>query len=126
MTDRIVLTGLTVDGHHGVYEHEKRDGQTFVVDITVWLDLTVAARTDDLRLTLDYGELAELAAAVVTGPPRNLVETVASEIADSVMDRYAPVAVEVSVHKPQAPIPHPFADVTVTVRRSLKSRGSLS
>ena len=126
MTDRIVLTGLTVDGHHGVYEHEKRDGQTFVVDITVWLDLTAAAGADDLRLTLDYGELAELAAAIVAGEPRDLIETVAAEIADTVMARFTPVAVEVSVHKPQAPIPHPFADVTVTVRRSVRSRGTLS
>ena len=123
MTDRIVLTGLTVDGHHGVFAHEKLDGQPFVVDMTVWLDLTPAARADDLRLTLDYGELAELAAGIVSGPPRELIETVAAEIADAVMARYGPVAVEVTVHKPDAPIARTFADVAVTVRRSVKSRG---
>ena len=57
MTDRIVLTGLRVRGNHGVFEHEKRDGQDFLVDVTVWIDLDAAARSDDLADTLDYGAL---------------------------------------------------------------------
>ncbi len=59
MTDRITLTGLRVRGRHGVFEHERRDGQDFLVDITVWIDLDQAAATDDIADTLDYGELAE-------------------------------------------------------------------
>lgn len=118
MADRITLTGLTVTGHHGVFEHERRDGQQFVVDITVWLDLSEAARTDDLHHTVHYGELAQLAAGIVAGPPRDLIETVAAEIADSVMTDYDVHAVEVTVHKPAAPIPLDFSDVAVTVRRS--------
>lgn len=124
MADRITLTGLTVTGHHGVFEHEKRDGQPFVVDLTVWLELTEAAATDDLTRTVHYGELAELAAGVVAGPPRDLIETVAAEIADAVMARYPVHAVEVTVHKPQAPIPLDFADVAVTIRRSVRRGGS--
>ena len=128
MTDRITLTGLTVRGHHGVFEHEKRDGQDFVVDVTVWLDLAPAAETDDLTRTVNYAELAELAAAVVAGEPRDLIETVAAEIADAVMDGFGPShgvhAVEVTVHKPQAPIPLDFADVAVTARRSVRGRGA--
>ena len=85
MADRITLTGLRVFGHHGVFEHEKRDGQEFVVDITLWLDLSAAAATDDLTKTVNYGELAELAAGIVAGPPRDLIEAVAGEIADAVM-----------------------------------------
>ena len=122
MTDRITLTGLRVRGHHGVYEHERRDGQDFLVDITVWLDLDRAAATDDVTDTLHYGELAERAAAIVGGEPRNLIETVAAAIADDVMRDGRPHAVEVTVHKPSAPIPLTFADVSVTARRSRRDR----
>ena len=121
MTDRITLTGLTVFGRHGVFDFEREQGQQFVVDVTVWLDLTPAARSDDVADTLHYGELAEFAAGVVAGPARDLIETVAAEIADGVMGRWPVLAVEVTVHKPTAPIPLEFADVAVTIRRSLKS-----
>ncbi len=121
MTDRITLTGLRVFGRHGVFEHEKRDGQEFLVDLTLWLDLSAAAATDDLARTVHYGELAELAAGVIAGPSKDLIEAVAGEIADSVMQRYEVHAVEVTVHKPSAPIPLDFADVAVTIRRSTKS-----
>ncbi|HYN72130.1 MAG TPA: dihydroneopterin aldolase [Nakamurella sp.] len=121
MADRITLTGLTVFGHHGVFEHEKRDGQDFVVDVTIWLDLTRAVAADDLTETVHYGELAGLAAGIIAGPPRDLIEAVAGEIADTVMARYPVHAAEVTVHKPAAPIPLAFADVSVTIRRSVKS-----
>src|SRR6478609_6299044 len=112
MADRITLTGLELFGHHGVYPAEKRDGQRFVVDMTVWLDLTDAVAT------------ADLAARVVTGPSRDLIETVAGEIADEVMRGYPVHAVEVTVHKPSAPISRTFADVSVTIRRSIRREGA--
>ncbi|MBV9320005.1 MAG: dihydroneopterin aldolase, partial [Mycobacterium sp.] len=77
MADRIELRGLTVRGRHGVFEHERADGQDFVVDITVWIDLADAAASDDLSETYDYGSLAQRAVSIVAGPPRNLIETVA-------------------------------------------------
>ncbi|MEU5693471.1 dihydroneopterin aldolase [Actinosynnema sp. NPDC020468] len=117
MADRIALRGLRVRGHHGVFEHEKRDGQDFLVDITAWLDLSRAAATDDLRDTLHYGELAERAAAIVSGEPYDLIETVAAKVADEVMIDLRVRAVEVTIHKPSAPIPLTFADVSVTLRR---------
>jgi dihydroneopterin aldolase len=117
MADRIELRGLRVRGHHGVFDHERRDGQDFVVDITAWLDLTAAAGSDDLADTLDYGALATRAADIVAGPPRNLIESVAGAIADDVMTDDRVDAVEVTVHKPAAPIPLDFADVAVVVRR---------
>lgn len=118
MTDRIVLTGLRVRGHHGVFEHEKRDGQDFLVDVTVWIDLDDAARSDQLADTYDYGALAARAAEIVRGKPRDLIETVASQIADDVMTDGRVHAVEVTLHKPSAPIPLTFTDVAVTIRRS--------
>lgn len=118
MADRIELRGLKVRGQHGVFDHERAKGQDFVVDITVWIDLASAAATDDLVDTYDYGALAQLAADVVAGPARNLIETVGAQIADQVMDDRRVNAVEVVVHKPQAPIAQQFADVAVVVRRS--------
>jgi dihydroneopterin aldolase len=126
MADRIELRGLTVRGRHGVFDHERGIGQDFVVDITVWIDLADAAASDDLADTYDYGALAQLAADVVGGPPRNLIEAVGGEIADRVMDDRRVHAVEVVVHKPQAPVPQRFADVAVVVRRSRRGgRGSV-
>ncbi len=109
---------MTVRGHHGVFAEERRDGQDFVVDITVWIDLASAASSDDLADTLDYGVLAKRAADIVGGPARNLIETVAGEIAEDVMGDERVHAVEVVVHKPDAPIPMRFADVAVVARRS--------
>jgi dihydroneopterin aldolase len=118
MADRIELRGLKVRGNHGVFDHERADGQDFVVDITVWMDLADAATSDDLADTFDYGVLAQRAATVVAGPARNLIETVAGEIAEDVMKDPRVHAVEVTVHKPQAPIPQTFIDVAVVARRS--------
>ena len=119
MADRIELRGLRVRGHHGVFEHEKRDGQDFLVDVVLWTDFTAAAASDDLADTVDYGALALFARDVVAGPACDLVETVASRIADGIMEM-APSAhaVEVTIHKPQAPIPAEFADVAVVATRS--------
>jgi len=118
VSDRIELRGLRVRGHHGVFDHEKRDGQDFLIDVIVWMDLAAAAASDDLADTLDYGALAQTAADIVAGPPRDLIETVAAEIADAVLTDGRVAAVEVTVHKPSAPIPLTFADVAVVAYRS--------
>lgn len=126
MADRIELRGLTIRGRHGVFDHERADGQDFVIDMTVWIDLAGAAASDELADTYDYGRLAQLAADIVAGPPRNLIEAVGGDIADRVMQDERVHAVEVVVHKPQAPIPHQFADVAVVARRSRRGgRGSV-
>ena len=123
-TDRIRLTGLRVFGRHGVAPRERRDGQEFVVDVTVWLDLDRAAGTDELADTLDYGALATRAAAVAGGEPCDLIETLAARIVDDVMRDERAHAAEVTVHKPTAPIPLDFADVAVTAHRSRRGPGS--
>jgi dihydroneopterin aldolase len=117
-TDRITLTGLRVRGRHGVFEHERREGQEFVVDLTVWADLAPAERSDKLADTIDYGALARLAAEVVAGSPYQLIESVAAVIAGRVLAADGWItAVEVTVHKPAAPIPLTVDDVAVTVYR---------
>jgi dihydroneopterin aldolase len=116
--DRIELRGLRVRGHHGVFDHERRDGQDFVLDLVLWTDLAVAGASDDLADTVDYGALAEAVAAVVEGPPRALIEAVAADVAAVVLDDPLVAVVEVVLHKPQAPIDRPFDDVAVRVTRS--------
>ena len=122
MTDRIVLTGLTARGHHGVYDFERADGQDFVVDATLEIDLAPAAASDDVGDTVHYGELAGRLVAVVTGEPVNLIETLAARLADECLADQRVRATTVTVHKPQAPIPHAFQDVAVTIRRERTER----
>ena len=117
MTDRIVLTGIRATGHHGVYLHERREGQVFIADVTLELSLADAARSDDVADTVHYGELADL-----SGEPVDLLETVAQRIADVALGYDRVDAVEVTIHKPQAPIAVPFDDVSVQIRRERSGR----
>ncbi|MDT0165936.1 2-amino-4-hydroxy-6-hydroxymethyldihydropteridine diphosphokinase [Actinotalea sp. AC32] len=115
--DRIRITGIAATGHHGVFDHERRDGQRFVADVVLHVDTRSAAAADRLDLTVDYGTVASRVAAVLSGAPADLVETVAERIAAVVLDDDRVHAVDVVLHKPQAPIPVPFDDVTVEIHR---------
>ncbi|WP_433530201.1 dihydroneopterin aldolase [Micromonospora sp. CA-263727] len=117
MTDRIELTGLRAHGRHGVYDFERARGQEFVVDAVLELDLAPAARSDDVRDTVHYGELAERLVAVVTGEPVNLIETLADRLIEVCLADSRVAGATVTVHKPEAPVPHAFTDVAVTMRR---------
>ncbi len=116
-TDRISLAGLRVRGHHGVLPEERRDGQEFVVDVVLHLDVREATRSDDVADTVHYGELAEELAADVAAEPVHLLETLASRLAERCRARERVERVEGTVHKPQAPIAGAFDDVSVTVVR---------
>lgn len=118
MPDRIAIRGLRVRGHHGVLPEERRTGQLFGVDVVIETDVSAAADSDDLAATVDYAALSHQVAAIVGGDPVDLIETLAVRIADACLSRPLVAAVEVTVHKPQAPVGLPFDDVTVTVRRS--------
>jgi dihydroneopterin aldolase len=116
--DRLVLTGLRAVGHHGVLDHERRDGQEFVVDVELGLDVRAAASGDDLAATVHYGELAERLHAAISSDPVDLIETLAERLAGICL-REPPVAwVDVTVHKPHAPIRVAFDDVSLTIHRS--------
>ncbi len=117
--DLITLTGIRATGFHGVFDHERRDGQEFRVDAVLEVSsMARAARTDDLADTTDYGALALGIVAIIEGPAVNLIETLASRIAEHCLGLSDALAVSITVHKPQAPIPVPFDDVAVTVRRA--------
>ncbi|MET0303877.1 MAG: dihydroneopterin aldolase [Microbacteriaceae bacterium] len=115
--DEISLTGLRASAFHGVFEHERREGQVFLIDVTVFLNLVDAATTDDLAQTVHYGELAEQVVAAVESDPVDLIETVALRVADVALSFPAVERVRATVHKPSAPITVPFSDVSVTVTR---------
>jgi 7,8-dihydroneopterin aldolase/epimerase/oxygenase len=118
VTDRITLTGLRARGRHGVYDFERTQGQDFVVDVVLELDLSQAAGSDQVADTVHYGELVERLVSVVGGEPVNLIETLAQRLADTCLADPRVDAATVTVHKPQAPISHQFADVAVTLRRA--------
>ncbi len=118
MQDRISIVGLRARGRHGVFASERAEGQEFVVDAVLWLDAAPAAAADDLRLTADYGDIADRLAAIVSGEPVALIETLAERLAAACLADQAVSTAEVTVHKPEAPVQHQFADIAVTIRRS--------
>jgi 2-amino-4-hydroxy-6-hydroxymethyldihydropteridine diphosphokinase/dihydroneopterin aldolase len=113
-----VLRGLRARGNHGVYAEERAAGQTFLVDLVLHVDTRVAARSDDVADTVHYGELAAEVVAVVVGEPVNLIETLAARIAELCLRRPLIETVEVTVHKPEAPVGVPFEDIAVMIERS--------
>lgn len=117
-SDRVVLRGLRGYGRHGVLESERRLGQSFLVDVAIELDTRQAARTDDVSDTVDYGVVASSVLAIVEGEPVALLERLAQQICDAVLAHDRVQAVDVSVHKPSAPVPAPFDDIAVTIRRT--------
>ena len=117
-SDRIILTGNTGYGYHGVFPHERQQGQPFVVDLSCELDLSVAAAKDDLGQTIDYGQLAQAVVSDVERDPLNLIEALAERIARTCLGYPSVQRVAVTVHKPQAPMPVPVADVAVSLTRS--------
>ena len=115
--DRITLSGVSAIGHHGVFEREKRDGQPFIVDAVLFTDVRPATDQDELAKTANYAEVAEEIKAMITGSPFDLIETLAERTAQKILAGFAVQAVEITVHKPKAPIKVPFGDVSVTVYR---------
>lgn len=118
MTDLISLRGVQAYGHHGVLAHERSDGQLFLVDLDLAVDLSAAAAGDDISRTVDYGALATAVRDAVATDPVDLIETVADRLARLVLAEPVVSWVRVTVHKPNAPVPVPVHDVAVTIERS--------
>ncbi len=116
--DRLAVSGIAVHGHHGVLDFERRDGQEFLIDLVLGMDTRAAARSDDLQDTVDYGTLVDQVASAVANDPVDLIETLAQRIADICLRHDQVANVEVTVHKPHAPIQATFEDVAVTINRT--------
>lgn len=117
MNDTISILGIRGFGHHGVLESERLTGQEFIVDIELDVNTAESARFDDLTLTVDYSDVAKRVHAFIVGDPMQLIETLANRIAVDLLGIERVLAVTVKVHKPHAPIPVDFSDVTVTITR---------
>ena len=115
--DTITLTGLTARGFHGVLPEERALGQEFVVDVAMRVEAIPS--TDELAATIDYSAVADGVVDTIRSGPFQLIETLAHEIVVNILGS-EPLAqsVSVTVHKPNAPLPHAFTDVAVTITRS--------
>jgi 7,8-dihydroneopterin aldolase/epimerase/oxygenase len=119
-TDRITLSGIRTFGHHGVLDHERVYGQQFSADVTLFIDLAAVGKSDQLADTIDYGAVASAVAAELTGPPLATIEALADRIAGTCLTDPRCAAVEVTVHKPMAPVSVVLDDISVTIRRSTR------
>lgn len=120
MSDELAVTGIECFAHHGVFDFERREGQTFVVDLVLGLDTAPAAASDDLADTVDYGSLVAQVKAAVESDPVDLIETVAQRIADVCLGERRVQWVRVTIHKPDAPIDATFRDVALTITRNAR------
>ena len=120
--DELTITGIECFAHHGVFEHERSDGQVFVIDLTLGVDTVPAAASDDLRDTVDYGSLVGQVKNAVESEPVDLIETLADRIARMCLSDGRVEWARVTVHKPDAPIAASFADVALTIRRDARDQ----
>lgn len=119
--DRLQVLGIECLAHHGVFEFERREGQIFIVDLTLGIDTSPAAASDALADTVDYGSLVAAVKLAVESDPVDLIETVAQRIADVCLTDTRVLWTEVTLHKPDAPIESTFADVALTILRRRSS-----
>lgn len=120
--DVIRIEGIEAFGYHGVFPEEKREGQTFVVDVDIETSFDEAIAHDDVAYTVDYGVVAGRVAEIIRGEPADLIETVCDRIVTMVLSLERVKATRVTIHKPQAPIAVPFAGVSVSRRREVGER----
>lgn len=119
MKDHISLLGISAIGFHGVFPDERRDGQIFSVDLKLFLDLEPASKSDDLELTVNYASVAAIAVEEIAGEPLDLIEALASRISSRILGDFPLIeSIEVTVHKPSAPVGVNFSDISVTIVRS--------
>ena len=119
VSDVIRIEGIEAFGYHGVFPQEKREGQTFLVDVDIETSFDDAIAHDDVAYTVDYGVVAERVAEIIQGEPADLIETVCDRIVTMVLSLERVKATRVTIHKPQAPISVPFAGVSVSRRREV-------
>ncbi len=122
MSDRIFINGLSLHAYHGVMAYESKVGQTFTIDMVLDIDLAAAARSDQVKDTVSYDQVVACASDVFCAQRYKLIEAAAGKVADAVLAKFSRVrSIEVTIHKPHAPIAATFDDVGVTIVRSRKS-----
>jgi len=118
VSDQIRVTGIKAFGYHGVLPHEATEGQDFIVDLLITLDLRAVSLSDDLQETINYADLAQIAHDNIVGERVQLIERLAGRIAEEISSAYSQIiSVSVTVHKPHAPVTVDFEDISVTITR---------
>lgn len=117
MTDELAISGIECFAHHGVFDFERREGQRFVVDLVLGVDTSLAAASDDLHDTVDYGSLVTSVKAAVESDPVDLIEKLAQRVADVCLLDHRVEWCRLTVHKPEAPIDATYSDVALTITR---------
>ncbi|CAB4592618.1 MAG: dihydroneopterin aldolase [Actinobacteria bacterium] len=119
MSDRILLEGIHGFGYHGLFEHERTNGQDFFVDLELDVDLRAASLSDEIGDTVNYAEITDLVVVEITSDPVSLIEKLAGRIAERILNNYLKVnSVTVTVHKPQAPVTATLKDIAVQITRT--------
>ena len=119
MTDKIILTGIEIFGHHGCSVEEQNRGQIFKVDLELNLDLSKSCASDELTDTVDYATILFEVEKIVAGKPRKLIETVAAEIAEKILRDFNLIeSLTVTLHKPDAPLPIKYFDAAIKIFRT--------
>ena len=119
--DHISLVGIEERGRHGMLDHERQDGQLFLVDADIYLDLQGAGASDRIEDTVDYSQISALISRIIIGPPCDLLEKVATQIAEETLELENVQAVRICLHKPEAPLGLEKQDVKVTIWRGLEN-----
>jgi len=118
VSDQIRVTGIKAFGYHGVLPHEASEGQEFIVDLLITLDLRAVSLSDDLNETINYADLAQIAHDNIVGERVQLIERLAGRIAEEISSAYSQItSVSVTVHKPHAPVTVDFEDISVSITR---------
>jgi dihydroneopterin aldolase len=118
MNDYIEIAGISGFGYHGLFEHERINGQSFSVDIKLELANKKASKSDKIEDAVDYSQVIALVHGAIVGEPVNLIEKLASQIAQKVLDSFPVKSVEVVVHKANAPVGLPVKDIAVRLKRN--------
>lgn len=117
--DKICIRRLEVYAYHGVYEEEKRLGQKFYITAELELDTRKAGMTDELQMSVNYGEVCQKIVEWTQKHRRKLIEAAAEDIARYLLLQYPTVRkVTVELEKPGAPVPYAFDTVFVHIERS--------
>ena len=117
--DVILLNGMEFMGRHGCSEEERKYLQPFIVDVELYLDLSKSGKSDKLTDTVDYVQVFNEVKRIVTGTPRNLIETVAEDISRSLLKQFINIeTLKITIHKPAAPISETFNGAAISITRS--------
>jgi dihydroneopterin aldolase len=116
--DKIIIDGIEFYGYHGDLPEERELGQIYKVDLELMLSTVNAGRTDRIEETIDYAAVVRRVHEIGRTEQYNLIETLAEELAGTILKEFSPHEIRIRVSKPHPPIPLPLGNVSVEILRS--------